>query len=187
MGLFDKLNELANAGAKKLSEIADTVSSELQQAGQQVSQQLGQNPAQQNPQAAAPQQPAWQAAPQQSGGWQQTDPSGDSWGPQMPAEPNQYNFNGNYVQYFESILREEFGGYAVHTDASDMRRRTVFTLQGAMGKALVIEVMTENSEARKVRRACEKEGVPYVRFYFDHDGWWNTRSYVTRRIRSAIR
>jgi hypothetical protein len=186
MGLFDRIKKsveegaktlggIAEAGAKKLGEIAETVADELEQAGAKPAQQPG------APQTAAPQQPATQhhAAP--------AGESGDSWGDEMPAEPNQFNFNGNYVQYFESILREEFAGYAVHTDASEMRRRTVFTLTGAAGKALVVEVMTENSEAQKIRRACEKEGVPYVRFYFDHDGWWNTRSYVTRRIRAALR
>lgn len=185
MGLFDKIKKsveegaktlggIAEAGAKKLGEIAETVADELEQAGARPAQQSG------APQPSAPQS--------SNGGWQPpADPSGDSWGSEMPNEPNQYNFSGNYVQYFESILREEFAGYAVHTDASEMRRRTVFTLTGAAGKALVIEVMTENSESQKIRRACEKEGVPYVRFYFDHDGWWNTRSYVTRRIRAALR
>ena len=180
MGLFSKLINDVKKG--DLNSLKNTVQQIADNAYDAVNNAVEGKPTQHTAQSA-PQQ----AAPQQ-GGWQPpADPSGDSWGPRMPNEPNQFNFNGNYVQYFESVLREEFGAYAVHTDASEMDRRTVFTLTGAAGKALVIEVMTENSEARKIRRTCEKEGVPYLRFYFDHDGWWNTRSYVTRRIRAALR
>ena len=190
MGLFDKLKKSVEEGAKALGGLAESGEKALGDLAESVGIPTGSTGGSATADlSGSAQQPAQQPAPQSSnGGWQPpADPSGDSWGPEMPNEPNQYNFNGNYVQYFESILREEFAGYAVHTDASEMRRRTVFTLTGAAGKALVVEVMTENSEARKVRRACEKEGVPYVRFYFDHDGWWNTRSYVTRRIRAALR
>ena len=187
MGLFDKLNldklkKSMEEGAKALEGLAESGAKALNDLAESAGLNTGAKP-----EAAAPQQPAQhtqQATPQYSA---PAGESGDSWGEEMPNEPNQYNFSGNYVQYFESILREEFAGYAVHTDASEMRRRTVFTLSGAAGKALVIEVMTEGSSAQKIRRACEKEGVPYVRFYFDHDGWWNTRSYVTRRIRAALR
>ena len=30
------------------------------------------------------------------------------------------------------------------------------------------------------------QGIPYLRFYYNHEGWWNTRSYVTRRIANAL-
>ncbi len=46
--------------------------------------------------------------------------------------------------------------------------------------------MSETSSAQRVRKACAAENVPYLRFYIDHDGWWNTRSYVTGRIRAAL-
>ena len=46
--------------------------------------------------------------------------------------------------------------------------------------------MSENSEANKLRSACRAQGLPYVRFYYDHDGWWNTRSYVVSRTRAAL-
>ena len=188
MGLFDKLNidklkKSLEDGTKALGNLAESGAKALNDLAESAGLNTGAKP-----EAAAQPQPAQQ--PQQPAPQQHAAPageSGDSWGDEMPAEPNQFNFGGNYVQYFESILREEFAGYAVQKDASDMCRRTVFTLSGAAGKALVIEVMTENSAAQKIRRACEKEGVPYVRFYFDHDGWWNTRSYVTRRIRAALR
>ena len=46
--------------------------------------------------------------------------------------------------------------------------------------------MSENSEANKLRASCRAQGLPYVRFYYDHDGWWNTRSYVAGRTRAAL-
>ena len=31
-----------------------------------------------------------------------------------------------------------------------------------------------------------EKGLPYLRFYFDHEGWWNTRAYVTKRVAEAL-
>ena len=52
---------------------------------------------------------------------------------------------------------------------------------------LVVELMTEKSEANKFRRDTQRRGIPYVRFYFDHSGWWNTRSYVNERVSGALK
>ena len=30
------------------------------------------------------------------------------------------------------------------------------------------------------------QGIPYIRFYYDHEGWWNTKSYVIRRTSEAL-
>ena len=32
-------------------------------------------------------------------------PSGFSWGPKMPAEENQYNYGGSYIDYFREIFK----------------------------------------------------------------------------------
>ncbi len=174
MGLFDKLKKSVELGAKALGDLAENGAKALNDLAQSAGTNAADGSApQQRP--AQPQRPAYVAA------------SGDSWGDEMPAEENQYNFAGNYVQYFEKVLREEFPAYTVKTDDSDRSRRTVFTLYSGMNKALVVEVMTESSSAQKLRRRCEAEGTPYVRFYFNHRGWWNTRSYVTRRVRAALR
>ena len=174
MGLFDKLKKSVELGAKALGDLAENGAKALNDLAQSAGTDAADGSApQQRP--AQPQRPAYGAT------------SGDSWGDEMPAEENQYNFAGNYVQYFEKVLREEFPAYTVKTDASDMRRRTVFTLYAGASRALVVEVMTESSTAQKLRRACEADGTPYLRFYFDHRGWWNTRSYVTRRVRAALR
>ena len=33
---------------------------------------------------------------------------------------------------------------------------------------------------------CAAAAIPYLRFYHNHDGWWNTRAYVTQRVRGAL-
>ena len=114
--------------------------------------------------------------------------SGDSWGDVMPPEENQYSFNGSYVEYFDKVFREEFPSYRIeHAPVPKGRRATIFTFYNAQGKALVVELMSENSVARMLRQECAAENIPYLRFYYDHQGWWNTRSYVVRRTLAALR
>ena len=106
----------------------------------------------------------------------------------MPPEENQYSFNGSYVEYFDKVFREEFPSYRIeHAPAPKGRRATIFTFYNAQGKALVVELMSENSVARMLRQECAAENIPYLRFYYDHQGWWNTRSYVVRRTLAALR
>ncbi|MBR6460134.1 MAG: hypothetical protein IKS49_08320, partial [Actinomycetaceae bacterium] len=56
----------------------------------------------------------------------------------------------------------------------------------AGAKALVVELMSERSSAKMLRWRCENEGVPYLRFYYDHWGWWNEKSYVIERTAKAL-
>ena len=114
-------------------------------------------------------------------------PSGFSWGDRMPQEENQYNYPGNYVQYFAHIFQEDFPGYQAVNHPDPKGKSTVFTLYNAGNKALVVELKSENSESNYLRRSCQREGTPYLRFYYDHKGWWNTREYVVTRIRSVLR
>lgn len=113
--------------------------------------------------------------------------SGFSWGPAMPAEENQYNYPGSYVDYFAHVFREDFPEYRATHEQSGRGRSTVFTLWTADGRqALKVELLPESSETKKLRRECAAMGLPYLRFYYDHNGWWNTRSYVTQRTRAAL-
>ena len=113
--------------------------------------------------------------------------SGDSWGEVMPDEENQYNFHGSYDEYFEHIFDNDFSGYEYEREDLPGTARTVYTFYAGGGrKVLILELMNQTSCANKIRRNAEKEGVPYLRFYYDHDGWWNTRSYVTRRMQKAL-
>ena len=117
----------------------------------------------------------------------ETEPSGFSWGPTMPSEENQYNYPGSFLEYFAHVFREDFPVYRVTHEEAAKRRATVFTFWTAAGsKALVVELMPESSEAKKLRKECAAMGIPYLRFYYDHEGWWNTRAYVDRRVRDAL-
>lgn len=114
-------------------------------------------------------------------------PKNGYYGRLMPSEPNQFNYSGNYVDYFSGILREEFTQYSFNTETVRDGTGTVLTLFENGRKALVIELMTERCSSKKLRKECAAEGTPYLRFYYDHAGWWNVRSYVVGRIRTALK
>ena len=113
-------------------------------------------------------------------------PSGDSWGDDMPAEENQYNYNGHFTAYFENIFNNDFAAYRYEKAVLYEDRRIVYYFYSGDAKVLAVELMTDKSDARKFRNDCRKAGLAYVRFYFNHPGWWNTRSYVVRRIKEAL-
>ena len=113
-------------------------------------------------------------------------PSGDSWGERMPNEPNQFNSGLPYPDYFERIFREEFASFECTKEFQKGGKRVVFTLRSAGQTALIAEIMPGSSASRKLRENCAAQGIPYLRFYYDHEGWWNTRSYVIRRVREAL-
>ena len=126
--------------------------------------------------------------PNNDGGYSNTgamnQPSGNSWGPVMPAEENQFNYKGSYIQYFEEIFRNEFPAYQIEKEKSG--KITVFTFYSGGVKALVVELLNSNSGRYKLREECRRTGVPYLRYYYDHKGWWNTKSYVIERTRKAL-
>ncbi len=182
MGLFSKILGGDAAGAlDALKDAAQKVAGEAADKLKEAQTAL-QNDLQNKPQAAA----APAAAPAPAAAEEEDDgPSGFSWGDRMPAEENQYNFNGGYVQYFETVFREDFPEYAVSKSAGT-NTSTVFTFTSGGRKVLVVELMSENSEAQRIRRAAQAEGVRYVRFYYNHPGWWNTRNYVRARVSKAL-
>lgn len=145
----------------------------------------------------ANQQPAQTAAPKAEAPAKTTpspepvrndEPSGFSWGSVMPAEENQYNYGGTYEQYFEHVFAEDFPAYRYEKSYNNDygNQRVIYTFFSGVTKALVLELMPEASEAVKLRNVCRAAGIPYLRFYYDHDGWWNTRAYVVSRMRNAL-
>ena len=112
---------------------------------------------------------------------------GFSWGPVMPAEENQYNYPGTYVEYFSHVFKEEFPGYNITYGQDPKRYSTIFTFWSGAGKALVVELLPRSSETKMLRNACAAQNIPYLRFYYNHHGWWNTRAYVAQRTREALR
>ena len=104
----------------------------------------------------------------------------------IPAEENLFNFNGPYFLYFEKVFTEEFPQYRVEREAAKGRKAAIFTFWDGARKALVVEVMGNTSTAKKLRADCQAAGIPYLRYYYGHWGWWNTRSYVVNRTRTAL-
>lgn len=113
-------------------------------------------------------------------------PSGDSWGPVMPSEENQFNSGLNYRDYFTKVFMENFSSYQI--DKEDVRNGNamLFTFSKDGAKKLVVEVISSRSNPYKVRNDCRSQGIAYLRYYYDYDGWWNTKSYVIRRTSKAL-
>jgi hypothetical protein len=139
--------------------------------------------------AAQPAKPACSPRPepldQQSLG--EETPIGRSWGERMPNEPNQYNFPGSYLEYFQDIFSHEFAAYRVARTRNPLSDKTmVFNFYDGFRPVLVVEVMSRRADLQKLRRDCARSGIPYLRFYYDYHGWWNARSYVVNRINAAL-
>lgn len=114
-------------------------------------------------------------------------PIGRSWGERMPNEPNQFNYPGSYLQYFEDIFNREFAAYrVVRSENPRSSKTTVYSFYDGARPALVVEIMSQGADLHQLRRDCERNRIPYLRFYYNHDGWWNARSYVVNRIRNAL-
>jgi hypothetical protein len=119
--------------------------------------------------------------------WESRPKSGFSWGDEMPKEENQFNFDGHYLQYFDKVFSEAFPQMRITRETlPTTKRATAYYFWQGDRKALVAELMSENSESNKLRTSCRAQGIPYVRFYYDHYGWWNTRAYVVARTHAAL-
>ena len=104
----------------------------------------------------------------------------------MPDEENQYNYNGTFMEYFESIFREELPQYRMNRTLPSNSKRVLYTFFSGSSMALVVELMSEGCSVNRIRSDCRRDGIPYLRFYYDHHGWWNTRAYVVKRLRDAV-
>ena len=127
----------------------------------------------------------WSPAPAAAPVPEALGPSGDSWGPVMPAEECQFNYGGSFEAYFDHVFREDLPAYRVAKERVS-EKTIVYTLYDGAREALVVEVLPQSTARQKLRRDCLRAGIPYLRFYHNHDGWWNTRSYVVRRCRQAM-
>lgn len=113
--------------------------------------------------------------------------SGWSWGEEMPTEENQFSYSGPYRYYFEGVFRESFPTYALRVETANKDRTTVFYFFAGNFCKLIVEVTSDSYRNNHTfEEACKKAGIPHLRFYHDHHGWWNTRSYVVARVRSAL-
>ena len=113
-------------------------------------------------------------------------PSSPSWGTAMPRETNQFNFPGGYHKFFSHVFRTEFPQYSIADEPAIYYNGVIFTFRQHGNVALIVEILPEGSEANKIRRDCRQAGIPYLRFYHNHRGWWNTYTYVAERTRFAL-
>ena len=125
-------------------------------------------------------------APSPSYAAEEEGPSGFSWGPNMPAEENQYNFSGTYEEYFDSIFLKEYSQYRVEKEVVGYNKNLVYTFYSGDRKALVVEVIGRKSSPEKRRRECRATGVAYLRYYHNYHGWWNVKQYVIQRTNKAL-
>ena len=111
--------------------------------------------------------------------------SGLSWYDKIPEEENQYNYNGPFTDYFENIFNTEFAAYRFEKQNIRDGWRFAYTFYSGAAKVIVVELYTGDS--KKLKKKCAREGIPYLRFYYNHAGWWNTRSYVVERMRTVLK
>ena len=121
-----------------------------------------------------------------SGSAQPAEECDSDWYDHVPVEECQYNFSGTYLEYFKKVFSEDFPQYELKFDTITEWRRYAFTFLKDGNKALIVELMTEHCSANSLRKSCSQKGIPYLRFYFDHEGWWNTRAYVDKRVSEAL-
>ena len=132
-----------------------------------------------------------------------------SWGDEMPEEPNQYNYNGAAESYFLKVLKEAFPEYTVRMHGAPYQSQPtwergfmgklhqvpgkpvpawIFTIQDGSQIKLAVELLSAANKNRKDnRRSFEEQGIPFIRFYYNVKGWWNTQSYIRERAYAAIR
>ncbi len=110
-----------------------------------------------------------------------------SWGETMPSEPNQYNYNGTWKQYFENIFLTEFASYRKTHEKGYGKTTDVYRLYKGDDQVLVVELCPSKFDGKSLRTKCRGLGIPYLRFYYDYEGWWNTRAYVVDRMQKAIK
>ena len=164
---------------KKL--IRSVISSEVRQ---EVQKQTGSEPWNQSSRRREP----WEQSAPKPRSASSSAPSGESWGPDMPSEPNQFNSGLTYSRYFQKIFCENYPSYQLERDDRPYGRdTTVFTFWSGNCKALVVEIKSEKDASHRLRSECAGAGVPYLCFYHNHYGWWNTKSYVIKRVSAALR
>ena len=177
------LSKLLGDSKKELAPVLDALKEAAQKAG--VDSLLNDTQASQGSAQSAPAAAPQNARPARRWGSDAPE-SGFSWGEDMPAEENQYSFQGDYRSYFDMVFSQEFSQYRITRETPKKGHSTVYSFWLGERKALVAELMSDRSEANALRSDCRARGIPYVRFYYDHDGWWNTRSYVAQRTRAAL-
>ena len=177
MGLFDKL--FGSSGSDVLNKIKDAAESVAKEASNVIKDAT--ESVSNASQASSTNQASSPALQSSEGEF------GCSWGDVMPAEENQFNYSGSYDQYFYDVYVRNFPMYRLTTEKVRKGHGTTITFWNGTQRALVVDLMSQKSTSQVVQKECAKENVPYLRFYYNHPGWWNTKTYVINRTRNALR
>lgn len=184
MGLFDKLfggkEDDKNTFINAIKDAAEKLKNEAEKAGLDLNQKP-QNETKPSASYSA------ESAPSEKEETAELAPAGTWWGPLMPDEENQYNYKGTWKEYFDGIFRSEFPDYELLRETVREGKAVVYTFKKGGETALVAEIMSDRSNAQKLRKSLRGTGTPYLRYYYDHEGWWNARAYVIQRTRSALK
>ena len=118
-------------------------------------------------------------------------PFGISWGEQMPQEENQFNSGKPYDQYFYDIYTENFPTYRITCESFRSYDYECTRITFYNGEIEELDVIIRSDKDPDdvdwpTRHRCKCNGIPFLRFYYDHDGWWNTKKYVLNRTRNAL-
>ena len=80
------------------------------------------------------------------------------------------------LYYYEELTLKEISNVL---DVSESRVSQLHTKALNKMKNLTEDIMDDG-------QINSAQGIPYIRFYYDHEGWWNTKSYVIRRTSEAL-
>ncbi|MBR4164847.1 MAG: hypothetical protein IKR43_01245 [Lachnospiraceae bacterium] len=180
MGLFDKIL----SGNKDVQSIINTVSDAanilIKEANKAAAEKASASSSE-----GGPLQGPFHSVPAES--YEEAE-SGFSWGPVMPDEENQFNYPGPFYEYFDKVFSEEFPEYQISRKRAPYGVEAyIITFRKNGQTALIVELLSRSSEPDKLRSDCRRNGTPYLRYYYDYDGWWNTREYVKQRTRNALK
>lgn len=190
MGLFSNIlgnaNNDVNRALNRVKRAAEDAV--VDAAAQEVRKEVMNSFQQNHPDVYAAAQNAQAAERTNTGSYQNCTggSSGDSWGCDMPSEENQYNSGLSYQDYFANVFSGAFPAYQISRESIRNGRATLFVFSQAGAKKLVVELLPESSCPYKIKNECRAQGVAYIRFYYNHRGWWNTKSYVIRRTSQAL-
>ena len=187
MGLFDKLfggkEEDKNSFLDALKDAAEKLKNEAEKAGINLKEDLKNDKKEESGSVTSAEITPLNEVKE----GEELAPAGTWWGPLMPDEENQYNFKGSWQEYFDGIFRSEFPEYELLRETVRYGKGIVYRFRKNGETALVVELMSDKSNAQKLRKSLRGTGTPYLRYYYDHEGWWNARAYVVSRTRDALK
>ena len=107
----------------------------------------------------------------------------------VEGERNLFDYRGEPLDYFREVLRDNFTGYDIRENVKINPKSpnpSEFVFYTGDHVDLVVEILWAGSARESTKYYCKEKRIPYLRFYYGHEGWWNTEKYVVDRIRGLI-